>query len=313
MKILVTGGAGFIGSNFISYILNKYKNYYITNLDALTYAGNLNNTKNFQNNPNYNFVQGNINDENLTLSLLNSHDVCINFAAESHVDNSIKNPKIFVDTNVQGTHTLLNNSLKANLKLFIQISTDEVYGSLDKTGYFTEETNINPNSPYSASKAAADMFCRSYFETFKFPVIITRCSNNYGPNQHAEKLIPTIVNKLLNNQKIPIYGDGSNIRDWLYVKDNCYALDLILHKGKIGEVYNIGCHNEKNNLDLAKEIIEILNKDYSLIEFVTDRLGHDKRYAIDYSKIQKELGYKPQFSFSVGIQETINSIKERNN
>ncbi len=303
MKILVTGGAGFIGSNFIHYMLKKY-DYKIINLDKLTYAGNLENLKSIKNNKNYSFIKGDICDKNLVSNILKDCDNVINFAAESHVDRSIETPEIFLQTNVQGTLNLLNCALKKGIQKFIQISTDEVYGSI-KEGYFTESTPISPNSPYSASKASADLFAHAYFKTYGLPVIITRCSNNYGPYQYPEKLIPFFISRLLENKKVPLYGDGGNIRDWLYVEDHCRGIDLALHKGKIGEVYNIGGHNEKTNLEITKIILKKLGKDENLIEFTKDRPGHDRRYAISNDKIKTELGFEPQYSFDEGINATI--------
>ena len=247
MNLLVTGGAGFIGSCFIRNELNKHPDYKIINLDALTYCGNLENLKDVEKNPNYTFVHGNICDKEIVRDLVSEADVVINFAAESHVDNSIQNPEIFIETNVIGTLNLLNASKEFAIKRFLQVSTDEVYGSLPSQGYFYETSPIAPNSPYSASKASADMLVRAYFHTYKLPVLNTRCSNNYGPYQYPEKLIPFFISKLLNNEKVPVYGDGRNVRDWLYVYDHCEALDVVLHKGKVGEIYNIGGHNEKTN------------------------------------------------------------------
>lgn len=305
MRLLVTGGAGFIGSCFVRHILNKYPDYKIINLDILTYAGNLENLKDIENNPNYRFVQGDICDKKLVAELMAEVDCCLNFAAESHVDRSITGPEIFVQTNVQGTQTLLQAAKDLKIKRYLQVSTDEVYGSLGPTGYFTEETPLAPNSPYSASKASADMFVRAYFETFHIPVLITRCSNNYGPYQYPEKLIPLFINNLLQDKQVPVYGDGMNIRDWLYVYDHCSAIDAVLHKGKEGEVYNIGGNNEKPNIEITKILLNALNKSESLINYVEDRLGHDRRYAIDSSKIQRELGWEPSVTFEEGIKLTI--------
>ncbi|MDR0913105.1 MAG: dTDP-glucose 4,6-dehydratase [Methanobrevibacter sp.] len=306
MKILVTGGAGFIGSNFIHYILNKYPNYEIINLDLLTYCGNLENLKAIENNENYTFIKGDISDEKIVDEIVsNNIDYIINFAAESHVDRSIENPKIFLESNIIGTQNLIETGLKYDINKFLQISTDEVYGSLGLEGYFTEKTPLAPNSPYSASKAGADLLVRSYHETFNIPINITRCSNNYGPYQFPEKLIPLMINNALNNKKLPVYGDGLNIRDWLHVYDHCNAIDKVLHKGKDGEAYNIGGNNEKTNIEIVKIILDYLDKDESLITYVKDRLGHDRRYAIDSSKIQKELGWKPKYTFETGIKETI--------
>lgn len=306
MKLIVTGGAGFIGSCFIRHILTKYPDYQIINLDALTYAGNIENLNDIKNNPNYKFVHGNICDKKLVRDLVNSGvDAVVNFAAESHVDRSITGPEIFIETNIQGTLNLLQASKEANIERFLQVSTDEVYGTLGKTGYFYETTPLAPNSPYSASKASADLLVRAYFETYKMPVLNTRCSNNYGPYQYPEKLIPFFISKLLRNEKVPVYGDGLNVRDWLYVYDHCSAIDTVLHKGKIGEIYNIGGHNEKTNLEITRLILSAMGKDESSIEYVQDRLGHDRRYAISNDKIQAELGWEPSLTFEEGIKITI--------
>lgn len=306
MKVLVTGGAGFIGSNFVKYMLNKYSEYTIINLDALTYAGNLENLKDVESNKNYRFVKGNICDVDLVDELFKEGlDYVVNFAAESHVDRSIEDPGIFVKTNIMGTQVLLDASKKYGIKKYLQVSTDEVYGSLGATGYFTEETPLTPNSPYSASKAGADMMVRAYHETFGLPVNITRCSNNYGPYQFPEKLIPLMISNALEDKELPVYGDGLNVRDWLYVEDHCGAIDLVLHEGKVGELYNIGGNNEKTNIEIVKLILENLGKPESLIKYVKDRLGHDKRYAIDSSKIQGALGWEPRYKFGNGIQKTI--------
>lgn len=306
MKILVTGGAGFIGSNFIQYILEKYPNYEIVNLDVLSYCGNLENLKNIENNHNYQFIKGNIADEKLVNEIIsNNVDYVINFAAESHVDRSIEDPKIFLESNIIGTQNLLEIAKKHEIKKYIQISTDEVYGTLGKTGYFTENTSLAPNSPYSASKAGADLLVRAYHETFNLPMNITRCSNNYGPYQFPEKLIPLMINNAINNKELPVYGDGKNVRDWLHVYDHCTAIDLVLHKGKIGEVYNIGGNNEKENIEIVKLILKYLNKPESLIAYVKDRLGHDRRYAIDSTKIKEELKWKPKYNFEKGIEQTL--------
>ncbi len=305
MKLLVTGGAGFIGSCFVRHILNKYPDYRVINLDALTYAGNIENLDDVKDNPNYKFIHGNICDKQLVRELVNEVDAVINFAAESHVDRSITGPEIFVQTNVAGTLNLLQASKEANIERFLQVSTDEVYGTLGKDGYFYETTPLAPNSPYSASKAGADLLVRAYFETYKMPVLNTRCSNNYGPYQYPEKLIPFFISKLLKNEKVPVYGDGLNVRDWLYVYDHCSAIDVVLHKGRVGEVYNIGGHNEKTNLEITKIILNAMGKDESSIEYVQDRLGHDRRYAIDNRKIQTELGWQPSLTFEQGIKLTI--------
>ena len=304
-NILVTGGAGFIGSNFVRYMVNKYSDYHIINLDALTYCGNLENLKDIEDKDNYTFVKGDIRDKDVVNPLVEKSDYVINFAAESHVDRSITDPEIFIKSNVVGTQVLLNAAKEYCVKKYIQISTDEVYGTLGKTGYFTETTPLQPNSPYSASKAGGDLITRAYFETFGLPINITRCSNNYGPYQFPEKLIPLMISNALEGKKLPVYGDGKNIRDWLHVHDHCSAIDIVLHEGKLGEVYNIGGNNEKENIYIVKLILETLGKDESLIEFVTDRLGHDRRYAIDSTKIQEELGWSPDYTFEVGIKETI--------
>lgn len=306
MKILITGGAGFIGSCFVRYMLNKHQDYKIINLDALTYAGNIENLSDVKDNPNYSFVKGNICDKNLIVELTKDVDAIINFAAETHVDNSISNPNIFIETNVVGTSNLLEAAKNNKVERYLQVSTDEVYGSLGKDGYFTERTPISPNSPYSASKASADMLVRAYNKTYNVPTLITRCSNNYGPYQYPEKLIPFFISKLLKGEKIPLYGDGQNVRDWLYVYDHASAIDTVLHKGKTGEVYNVGGHNEKTNIEITKLILENMGKDESMIEYVKDRPGHDRRYAIDNSKITNELGWKPSKTFEEGIKDTIN-------
>ncbi|WP_458456294.1 dTDP-glucose 4,6-dehydratase [Methanobrevibacter sp.] len=304
-KILVTGGAGFIASNFIRYMVNKYGEYEIINLDALTYCGNLENLKDIENKDNYSFVKGDITDKDIVDDLVKDCDYVINFAAETHVDRSIDEPEIFIKSNVLGTQVLLNAAKRQGVEKYIQISTDEVYGSLGKEGYFTETTPLQPNSPYSASKASGDLIVRAYNRTYDLPVNITRCSNNYGPYQFPEKLIPLMISNALENKKLPIYGDGKNVRDWLHVQDHCAAIDLVLHEGEIGEIYNIGGNNERQNIEIVKLILDELDRDESLIEYVTDRLGHDRRYAIDSSKIQNELGWKPSYTFEKGIRETI--------
>jgi len=304
-KLLVTGGAGFIGSCFVRHILNKYPQYKVINLDVLTYAGNVENLDDVKNNPNYTFVHGNICDKRLVRDLISQVDFVVNFAAESHVDRSITGPEIFIETNVQGTLNLLQACKEIGIERYLQVSTDEVYGSLGATGYFYETTPIAPNSPYSASKASADLLVRSYFETYKLPVLTTRCSNNYGPYQYPEKLIPFFISQLLAGEKVPVYGDGLNVRDWLYVYDHCEAIDVVLHKGTVGEVYNIGGHNEKTNMEITKLILSAMGKDESSIKYVEDRLGHDKRYAIDNEKIQTQLGWKPSVTFEEGIKLTI--------
>ena len=278
----------------------------IINLDALTYCGNLENLEDIEDNPNYTFVKGDIQDAELVDSIVKDVDYIVHFAAESHVDRSIEDPQIFIKTNIIGTQVLLDAAKKHGIKKYLQVSTDEVYGSLGKEGYFTEETPLQANSPYSASKAGADLMVRAYGETFGLPINITRCSNNYGPYQFPEKLIPLMISNALEDKELPVYGDGKNIRDWLHVYDHCTAIDLVLHKGKLGEVYNIGGHNEKENIEIVKLILKELGKSESLIKFVKDRLGHDRRYAIDSTKITEELGWKPKYTFETGIIETIN-------
>ncbi|TKH33104.1 dTDP-glucose 4,6-dehydratase [Paenibacillus polymyxa] len=306
MKLLVTGGAGFIGSNFVLYMLKQHPDYEIVNVDALTYAGNLENLKSIEDHPKHTFVKADITDAHVMDQLMQQGiDVVVNFAAESHVDRSILEPEVFVKTNVLGTQVLLDAAKKYNVTKFVQISTDEVYGSLGETGLFTEETPLQPNSPYSASKAGSDLLVRAYHETFGLPVNITRCSNNYGPYQFPEKLIPLMISRALSDQQLPVYGDGLNIRDWLYVEDHCSAIDLVIHQGKLGEVYNIGGNNERTNVHIVKTVLEELGKPESLISYVQDRPGHDRRYGIDPSKTMNELGWKPKHSFETGIKETI--------
>lgn len=314
--VLVTGGAGFIGSCFVRHELKKHPDYKIINIDALTYCGNLENLKDVENNPNYKFVHGNICDRNLVRDLVKEADLVVNFAAESHVDNSIKHPEIFVETNVQGTLNLLQASKELGVERYLQVSTDEVYGTLGKTGYFYETTPLAPNSPYSASKASADMIVKSYFDTYKLPINITRCSNNYGPYQFTEKLIPLTIERCLNHKKIPVYGDGMNIRDWIYVLDHVKAIDKVINFGRIGEIYNIGAHNEKNNIEIIKKIINYIQENMDctvneeLIEFVQDRKGHDRRYAIDWTKISKEINWKPEMNFEEGLKKTIDWYRD---
>ncbi len=305
-NLLVTGGAGFIGSCFVRHMLKKHPNYKIINLDLLTYAGNIENLDDVKNNPNYRFIQGDICDRNLVRNLCIEVDCIINFAAESHVDNSILHPEIFIKTNVEGTLNLLQAAKEFRIERYLQVSTDEVYGSLGKTGYFYETTPLAPNSPYSASKASADLLVRAYYETYKLPTLNTRCSNNYGPYQYPEKLIPFFISKLLKGEKVPVYGDGLNVRDWLYVYDHCEAIDRVLHKGKIGEIYNIGAHNEKTNLEITYLILDAMGKDETSIEYVKDRLAHDRRYAISNDKITSELNWEPSVTFEEGIKMTIN-------
>jgi dTDP-glucose 4,6-dehydratase len=305
MKLLITGGAGFIGSNFIHYILKKHPDYAIVNLDLLTYAGNLENLKDLENNPNYKFVKGDICDKNLVDKLVKDCDIIVHFAAESHVDRSILDSSTFIQTNIIGTYTLLEAAKKYNKRLH-HVSTDEVFGSLgpnDKP--FNETTPYDPRSPYSASKAASDHLVRAYYHTYNLPITISNCSNNYGPYHFPEKLIPLFITNLMEEKKVPLYGDGMNIRDWLYVEDHCEAIDLIIHSGKIGETYCIGGNSEKTNKDLTDIILKLMGKDETNIEFVKDRPGHDRRYSIDFSKIKNELGWQPRTSFEDGIQKTI--------
>jgi len=304
-KILVTGGYGFIGSNFARYMLKAYPEYHLINFDKLTYAGNRDNLADIERNPRYTFVKGDIADIEEVRGVMAGVDEVVHFAAESHVDRSIESPAIFIETNVTGTSNLLECAMSAGVKKFVHVSTDEVYGSLPEGGYFTEQTPLSPNSPYSASKAGSDLLVRAYYETYKFPGVITRCSNNYGPYQFPEKLIPLMISNALEDKPLPVYGDGMNVRDWLYVEDHCRAIDAVLHKGKAGEVYNIGGSNEWHNIDLVKLLLKDLGKPESLIKFVKDRLGHDRRYAIDSSKIQKELGWSPRTTFEDGIKKTI--------
>ena len=310
MKIIVTGGAGFIGSNFVHHMVNKYPDYEIINLDLLTYAGNLENLKPVENKPNYRFVKGDIADRKFIFDLFEKEkpDVVVNFAAESHVDRSITDPEAFVRTNVMGTTTLLDACRTYGIKRYHQVSTDEVYGDLplDRPDlFFTETTPLHTSSPYSSSKASADLFVLAYHRTYGLPVTISRCSNNYGPYHFPEKLIPLMIANALNDKPLPVYGTGENVRDWLYVEDHCKAIDLIIHKGRVGEVYNIGGHNEMTNIDIVKIICKELGKPESLITYVSDRKGHDMRYAIDPTKITNELGWTPETSFEIGIVKTI--------
>jgi len=304
MKILITGGCGFIGSNFIRGMLKKYPAYKIVNLDKLTYCGNPDNVRDIEGDKRYSFIKGDICDKKAVEGAMKSCDVVINFAAESHVDRSIEDASAFIRTNIQGVYTLLEAAKKNEIKRFIQISTDETYGSITK-GSFKENSPIRPNSPYSAAKAGGDHLAMAYYKTFKLPVIITRSSNNFGPYQYPEKVIPLFITNLLENKKVPLYGDGMNVRDWLYVADNCTAIDLVLHKGKIGEVYNIGGSFEIPNIELTNIILKNLGKTDKLIYYVSDRLGHDRRYSLDSSKVRK-LGWKPSKSFDIAIKETIN-------
>ena len=305
MKLLVTGGVGFIGSNFVHYVLKEHPDWEITNLDKLTYAGNLENLKDIQDQPGYHFVKGDIADRKLVDKLLSQgFDVIVNFAAESHVDRSILDASPFIETNIKGTQVLLEGAKKHGIQRFIQVSTDEVYGSID-SGRFTEESLLSPNSPYSASKTAADLLCRAYFKTHHVPAIATRCTNNLGPYQFPEKLIPLAITNALEDKPVPIYGDGLNIRDWIFVTDHCRALDDVIQKGKPGEIYNIGSGNEKTNLELIRRLLELLDKPQSLIQFVTDRPAHDRRYALDCARITTELGWKPAYSFEKALSATV--------
>jgi len=311
MNLLVTGGAGFIGSNFIHYIADKYPDYKIVNLDILTYAANLKNLESLESNKNYSFVKGDILDYKLVDNLVidNQIDIIVHFAAESHVDRSISGPDPFLTTNILGTHNLLKVALAHKLR-FHHVSTDEVFGSLEEGDEkFNENTAYDPRSPYSASKASSDHIVRAYYHTYGLEVSISNCSNNYGPYQHTEKLIPLFINNLLKNKKVPLYGEGKNIRDWLYVEDHCRAIDLIIHRGKIGETYLIGGDAEKRNIEIAELLLDKLGYDKSMIEYVEDRLGHDFRYAIDFSKIKNELGWQPTVSFEEGIDKTIDWYK----
>jgi dTDP-glucose 4,6-dehydratase len=320
-KVLITGGAGFIGTNFVKYIYKTHSDWSIINLDALTYAGNLKNLSELEGSPRYVFVKGDITDRKLTARLFDEYDFdyVVNFAAESHVDRSIREPELFLKTNVLGTQCLLDNAkskwetgkdgegypvYREGIR-YLQVSTDEVYGTLGKTGMFTETTPILPNSPYSASKASADMVVRAYGQTFHLPVNITRCSNNYGPYQFPEKLMPLMIGNALEDKPLPVYGDGMQVRDWLHVADHCSAIDTVLQNGRVGEVYNVGGNNEKTNIDIVRIILKMLGKPESLINHVEDRLGHDRRYAIDNTKITTELGWKPEYTFERGIKETI--------
>lgn len=306
MKILVTGGAGFIGSNFIHYMTKLYPEYQFINVDSLTYAGNLSNLNILENFEGYSFLKMDITDSRALEHIFDSGvDSVVHFAAESHVDRSILQPDIFVKTNVLGTQVLLELSKKYAVKKFVHVSTDEVYGTLGEEGLFTEETPLAPNSPYSASKAGSDLLVRAYHETFGLNVNITRCSNNYGPYQFPEKLIPLMIQNALNDMPLPVYGDGLNVRDWLYVEDHCSAIDLVLHHGRSGEVYNVGGRNERTNLQVVRTILEQLGKPESLIKYVDDRLGHDRRYAIDADKIRVELGWEPKQTYETGIRATI--------
>lgn len=316
MKLLITGGAGFIGSNFILYWLKKYPQDKIINLDKLTYAGNLENLKSIENNQNYQFIKGDICDKELVFEITKNIDLIVHFAAESHVDRSILDPSPFVKTNVEGTYVLLEAAIKNKIKRFHHISTDEVFGALplNSKEKFNEKSNYNPRSPYSASKAASDHLVRAYHITYGLPITISNCSNNFGPYQFPEKFIPLAITNILEGKKVPVYGDGLYVRDWLYVEDHCRAIDLILQNGKIGETYFIGgLTNDISNLEVIKKILKIMGKDENVIEFVKDRPGHDRRYAIDWSKINKELGWKPEHNFDEYLEMTIKWYKENQN
>lgn len=306
MKILVTGGAGFIGANYVRMLLDRGDDR-VLNLDLLTYAGNLENLAGYEDRDDYRFVRGDVRDRDLLDRLLAEEkpDAIVNFAAESHVDRSIDGPREFLDTNIMGTQTLLEAARQAGVERFLQVSTDEVYGSLGAEGLFTEETPIQPNSPYAASKAAADLVCRAYHHTYGYPVLITRCSNNYGPYQFPEKLIPLMIANALEDKPLPVYGDGRNVRDWLYVEDHCAAVDVVLRRGEPGEVYNVGGNNEMENIAIIKTLLGLLDKPESLITYVTDRPGHDRRYAIDAAKLERELDWTPSHRFEDGIAATV--------
>lgn len=318
MKLLITGGAGFIGSNFIRYMIPRYPQYQIINLDLLTYAGNLENLNEIENHSNYQFIRGDICNRKLLEELVSGKnaqhaglppepvDVIVNFAAESHVDRSIANSDPFIRTNVTGTQVLLEIARKYGVRKYVQISTDEVYGSLGKTGCFTEDTSLDPNSPYSASKAGADLLVRAYHKTYGLSVNILRSSNNYGAYQFPDKLIPLMITNALMEKELPVYGDGSHVRDWLHVEDHCSAMDLVIHKGISGEIYNVGGNNEKTNLEVIKMVLDLLDKPENLIRFVQDRPGHDWRYAMDFNKIRTQLGWTPSYTFEKGIKETVN-------
>jgi len=312
MNLLVTGGAGFIGSNFVHHVLAAHPDYRVVNLDKLTYAGNLENLRAVEKHDRYTFVHGDICDVDLVRSLLRKHEInaIVNFAAESHVDRSILGASEFVRTNVMGTTVLLEVSKEHQLSKFVHVSTDEVYGSLGSQGRFTEVSPLHPNSPYAASKASADLLCLAYQHTFALPVVITRCSNNYGPYQFPEKLIPLMIANALADKPLPVYGDGGNVRDWIHVLDHCSAIDAVLHKGVPGQVYNIGGNSERKNIEVVKIILQALGKPESLIAFVKDRPGHDRRYAIDGSKIESELSWQPSVAFETGIARTIEWYRE---
>ncbi len=314
MNILVTGGAGFIGSNYVRMLLDNGDDR-VVNFDLLTYAGNLENLAGYENNPRYRFVRGDIRDRAALKEVLADEKIeaVVHFAAESHVDRSVEGPEVFVLTNILGTEVLLEESRAAGIERFVMVSTDEVYGSLGPEGLFVETTPLAPNSPYAASKASADLMCRSFFKTFNFPVLTTRCSNNYGPYQFPEKLLPLMIANALEDKPLPVYGDGQNVRDWLYVEDHCTAIDLVLRRGRPGGIYNIGGCNEMKNLDLVEMLVDRLGKSRDLITFVKDRPGHDQRYAIDASLIEQELGWKPSLDFAIGLTKTVDWYRENRN
>ncbi len=305
---LVTGGCGFIGSNFVRYILENYKHCSVTNLDKLTYAGNPGNLRDLEKDTRYSFIKGDICDHEIVNKAMENIDIAVHFAAESHVDRSISNGTEFVRTNVTGTNVLLESAMKNDIDRFIHISTDEVYGSIKK-GSFKEADILNPSSPYSASKAGSDLLVRSYFTTHGLPAVITRCTNNFGPYQYPEKLIPLFITNLLQDRKVPVYGTGKNVRDWIYVLDHCRAIDFIIQKGKTGEIYNIGSGNERTNIEITEKILELLGKDISMIQFVEDRKGHDFRYSLDFSMIRK-LGWKPSYDFETALSETVHWYRQ---
>ena len=311
IKLLITGGSGFIGGNFIRHILNKYEDYSVINLDKLNYAGNPDSLKDIEKNKNYKFIKGDICDKKIVQEAMKGCDTVLNFAAETHVDRSIGSPDDFIRTDVLGTHVLLSQAKENGIRRFIQISTDEVYGSIEKES-FKETDILRPSSPYSASKASGDLIVWSYWKTYNMPVVVTRSSNNFGPYQYPEKLIPLFITNILENRKIPLYGDGLNVRDWIYVLDNCEAIDFVLHKGVLGEIYNIGAGNEKTNIEITKMILTGLGKEESFIEYVKDRAGHDRRYSLNCKKINK-LGWKPRFKFDSALKETIRWYKENKN
>jgi dTDP-glucose 4,6-dehydratase len=306
-NVLITGGAGFIGSNFVRYFLSKHNDVEVVNFDKLTYAGNLENLEDIEGDPRYRFFKGDICERAVVESAFKQYniDIVVHFAAESHVDRSILGSSVFIQTNVVGTNVLLDVAKELGVERFLHVSTDEVYGSLGATGKFTETTPLHPNSPYSASKASSDLLALAYHHTYALPVVVTRCSNNYGPYQFPEKLIPLMIINALSDKQLPVYGDGLNVRDWLHVNDHCAAIDVVLRNGRIGEVYNIGGNNEWKNIDIVKLILKKVGKPESLISFVKDRLGHDRRYAIEATKIKNELDWSPSYTFEVGIEETV--------